>query len=109
MTHEELLNFQVVFRKSSVSSATPGQENEFCSLALVCGEDHRYKVRKGTRMIKIRRTYVCLVVCVFSVLFSKNSDVLSASSPPTYRVVDLGTLEQGIGGLARGPNAANDV
>src|SRR5262245_52794762 len=60
-------------------------------------------------MIKVRRTYVCLVVCVFSGLIFMNSDVHSASPPLTYRVVDLGMLEQAVGGLVRGPSAANDV
>jgi hypothetical protein len=60
-------------------------------------------------MIKNPRTYVCLVVCLFSLLVFVKSDVHSASAPLTYRVVDLGALEQGIGGMVRGPSAANDV
>ena len=60
-------------------------------------------------MIKVRRTYGCLVVFVLSVLLFSKSDVHSASPLLTYRVVDLGTLEQAVGGMVRGPNAANEV
>jgi probable HAF family extracellular repeat protein len=81
----------------------------FCSLALVCSEDHRTKFMKRTSMIKNPRTYVCLVVCVFSLLVFVKSDVHAASALLTYRVVDLGALEQAVGGMVRGPSAANEV
>jgi hypothetical protein len=44
-------------------------------------------------MIKNPRTYVSLVVCLFSVLVFVKSDVHAASALLTYRVVDLGALE----------------
>src|SRR5262245_2841923 len=59
-------------------------------------------------MIRVPQTYSCAVF-MFTVLFLVKSDVHSASALLTYRVVDLGALEQAVGGMVRGPSAANDV
>ena len=54
-------------------------------------------------MKKVWRTYLRLVGFLLSVLLLSKSDVHSASPLLTYRVVDLGTLEQAVGGMVRGP------